>query len=278
MFNQIMNKGKRYDYEKVRNMCFLDDKIDYFFGWYSRNVNHDISSVKKLIDKMAVWYELRYPNSYFIHDIDENDMRINRDNPYDFEKFFSILSSDEKNLLAKPAFPSIVDLYSSGSAHFHVDPDGKIVDASDAYISIPHFKGRGLDFSTGEELFEGLNIRDIEKICIENRLQLDMTNIKKLINSVDSEISVWEGLLDTVLYKIIQNGGEFYGPTRGMLFATEFKRPLKIPVQYGVEDKGLVSEYLDNGGNADFVSYPGYFTEEKSSRVGSFIKSYFKKF
>ena len=69
--------------------------------------------------------------------------------------------------------------------------------------------------------------------------------------------SIRDGILDTIMYRIIENGGKYYGPRRAYLFAKEFDRNTDLPISYG--DSGLIGEYLEHGGNGELICYPKYF-------------------
>ena len=51
----------------TRKEIDLNLKIDTYFNWYLENIlakeeHKNIQKVKKFMDKMAIWYELRYPD------------------------------------------------------------------------------------------------------------------------------------------------------------------------------------------------------------------------
>lgn len=60
------------NHSKGANQIDLDDKVDAFLDWYFKNMvqghysksgeYHKRKEMKDLIEKMAVWYELRYPD------------------------------------------------------------------------------------------------------------------------------------------------------------------------------------------------------------------------
>lgn len=73
-----------------------------------------------------------------------------------------------------------------------------------------------------------------------------------------------EGLLDSVMYRIIERGGNRIGPRRAFLFAKEFGRNIDIPMMYAIDrsDPGLrlfINEYIKNGGSKDLLCYIDYF-------------------
>ncbi|MDE6142224.1 MAG: hypothetical protein K2G03_06435 [Bacilli bacterium] len=83
-------------------------------------------------------------------------------------------------------------------------------------------------------------------------------------------------MLDSVMYRIIERGGNRYGPRRAFLFAKEFKRDISIPMIYGVDtsDPGLrkfMNAYIKAGGSMDITCLVNYFSRahkyEEISRI-----------
>lgn len=71
-------------------------------------------------------------------------------------------------------------------------------------------------------------------------------------------------MLNCVMYRIIERGGNRIGPRRAFLFAKEFNRNIDIPMIYGVDrsDPGLesfVNMYLEAGGSKQLSCLINYF-------------------
>ena len=54
---------------KSSKMVILDDKVDDYIDWYTKNMGQDYCNkyhfqieMRNFIEKRAVWYELRYPD------------------------------------------------------------------------------------------------------------------------------------------------------------------------------------------------------------------------
>ena len=249
--------GNKRNLEGIDNIVDLDGKVECYLNWYKKNVDKNVEGIKNIIDKVSSWYEMRYSN-------DSIDPKYNREeNCYqndwaevmDFTNFFSLLTLGEQILLLKPRFPSIVDITSNGFQHFHVDGDGTITDASEVFID-----SRA---TTGENMFEGHNLREVESIVLNNNLKnFKLDGIKSVIASFNKKDIIYNGLFDAINARIISRGGDYYGPKRGMLFAKEFNRPIELSIQYGVEHQDLVEDYLTNGGREDVICHLGYFSKE----------------
>ena len=167
-----------------------------------------------------------------------------------------MLSDKEKSLLDGPKFPNMVDLFPGSRNHFHVNNDGIISDADDVWV---RRKNPGDVMSCGI-FFNGKNLREVERINRENNLGLNIENVKKVILRIEYDENIREGLLDTIMYRIMESGGKYYGPRRSVLFAREFERDIRVPVKYG--DAALINDYVMNGGSGNLICYINYYDGE----------------
>ena len=175
-----------------------------------------------------------------------------------------MLSDKEKSLIDKPKFPNIIDLYSGSRNHFHVDDNGIITIADDVWI----VRKNKFDVMSCGVFFNGRSLRDVEKINEEENLNLNITNVKKVVERVEYEESIREGLLDTIMYRIMESGGKYYGTRRAVLFAKEFERDISIPVRYG--DVALINDYVMNGGSGDLICYINYYDNNSAISCSAF--------
>ena len=282
----------------------LDAKVDEFIDWYFENMvkgnytdigeYHAPREMRDLIEKIAVWYELRYP-SYEINrlmpgsgqeQINVNDV-IFRNNPYvnkllaensdakelDWNDFYNTnvfmksLPWEERCYFTKPRYRNIVYLNpNSRVAHLHLTKNGFVEMAEDV-------TGYTESVIKDEEL-TGLNVRDVVKLFQEKGIELLENNeLEKTINEVNKWIQQKEGILDCAMYRIIERGGNRIGPRRAFLFAKEFGRNIDIPMMYAVDysDPGLrlfMNEYIKAGGSKNLKCYVGYFSRaSKNEKV-----------
>ena len=100
-------KKVNHGLESIKSFDNLDDKVFYYLEWCKKNnVEHDVKDIKDIIDKVTVWYELRYPDNYLDQDDVDNVMfgtnTINNVQSwgefYNFDKFYYSLSKKEKSL------------------------------------------------------------------------------------------------------------------------------------------------------------------------------------
>lgn len=285
IFKRTKN-GFKYDDSEVVD---LKEKVDMFIYWYYRNmVSGKYTMIgmyskpiemRNFIEKMAVWYELRYP-SYEINRLmpgsDQENSKIDDimfkynlylnenlgiDNDakdlkwskfYDFNTFFKSLPCEEAHLLAEPTYPSHV--YLGESCYLYLDSYGHVQRAE----GLSEYTGS----IVGEDDVEGLHVKDVAKLL--KMTNLNNNNIVNTIDYVDKRKYQLEKMLDAVMYRIIERGGTRIGPRRGLIFAKEFGRNIDIPMMCGIDtsDPGLenfINEYINAGGNENLVCYENYF-------------------
>ena len=287
----------------------LDAKVDDYIKWnYENMVKGQYTDIgeywvpielRNFIEKMAVWYELRYPdyeinrlmhcagqegikisdimfnsNNYINELFDENDdvRAIDWDEFYNTNVFIKSLPWEERYRFQRAKYKDLVyldpnyTLVSSmeigrRSAHLHLTPNGFVKEAEgvDCYSK---FK------VTNEEL-KGMHVKEVVELLKEKGITLPRDNeLESAINNVERFIQEKEGMLDAVMYRIIERGGNRMGPRRGFLFAKEFGRNIDIPMMYAIDhsDPGLrlfMNEYIKAGGSKDLICYVGYFSRTK---------------
>lgn len=244
---------------------------------------------------MAVWYELRYPeyeidrifdsegknrititaskeifiNNPYIKNHNNNLNRVNKSEIenlewtdfYNIDAFINSLSCEEKCFLIENKYNSLVYIKSGIDAHLHLDSKG--------YVEIAEGFAVYSNYKINDKQLEGMHIKDVIKLLKENNITLPSNNgLEKEVNNADKHIKQKEELLNCVMYRIIERGGNRTGPRRGFLFAKEFERNIDIPMMYAVDlsDPDLrlfVNEYIKAGGSKDLMCYVGYFSREK---------------
>ena len=112
-----------------------------------------------------------------------------------------------------------------------------------------------------------LGLRIEEVIQLFEKRDIELHNIPQIIESVTNyknEVYQREEMLNCVMYRIIERGGNRIGPRRALLFAKGFNRNIDIPMKYGVDTKDpdlrwFINEYINLGGNKDLECYRNYF-------------------
>ena len=287
-------------FASIRNVN-LDAKVDNFIDWYFKNMVkghytdigefHKPNDMRNFIEKMVVWYELRYPDyeinrlmpgssqeaieindvmfnsNKYINDLfDENaDVRaLDWDEFYNAKAFINSLSWDERYLFGRPRYIDLVYIDSHRrSAHLHLTSKG--------FVELAEEIGSYTNFKVKDEELKGMHVKDVVKLLKEKGISLPSGNeLEETIKDVENWNYQKEEMLNCVTYRIIERGGNRMGPRRAFLFAKEFGRNIDIPMMYGVDysDPGLRSfiiEYIKAGGSKDLVCYIGYFSRASQS-------------
>lgn len=286
-----------YKVDSGNTLIDLDDKVDVFIDWYFKNMvkgnytdigeYHFPRRMRDFIEKMAVWYELRYPdyeinrlmhccgqeqtnindvmfrNNLYVNDLlDENSdaKELDWDEFYNASVFIKSLPFDERCLLSRPWYSSITYLIPTEKAPFNL------------YLTRNGFVKKSENVSewtnsivTDEELI-GLHVRKVVELFKNRGINLpENSDLEEIIMNVDKQIYCKEEMLNCVMYRIIERGGNRIGPRRAFLFAKEFGRNIDIPMMYAVDhsDPGLrlfMNEYIKAGGSKDLECYVGYFS------------------
>ncbi len=280
---------------QIQSPIDLDDKVDAFINWYFENMakdqfthtgtQHKTRQMRDFIEKMAVWYELRYPdyevnrmipgssqeytkvddvmfrNNSYVNDLLEEDAdtkELEWSEFYNSGAFIKSLPWHEKMFFSSPKYQEVVyfDMPSS-MAHLHLTKNG-IVEMSEGVTTWSNF------IISDDEL-TGLHVRRVVELFREKGIELPQKNeLERTISDVDNWIYQKEEMLNCVMYRIIERGGRRIGPRRALLFAKEFKRNIDIPMMYGVDysDPGLrifINEYLKAGGTTSLECLVEYF-------------------
>ena len=288
--------------EENEKPIVLDDKVDEFINWYYENMlkgqDNDLEEyrepieLRNFIEKMAVWYELRFPNDdkeyinrkmfeeniYLKSQIDEDSdiQLLDWAELYNLNAFTNTLPNYEYYFLAEPRYQSLYChrlkiLNNNNNYYYYLTAKGRLR-VSTLYssfknspiIEIKDNNGKTVKLNdvTAEEF---LNFLDSNSIKIASDTREELLNA---INNYKQDCYFKEELLNCVMYRIIERGGNRIGPRRGLLFAQEFNRNIDIPMIYGIDtyDPNLddfIAKYLEWGGNPNLVCYENYFDRTK---------------
>lgn len=298
----------RYINSRLRN---LDDKVDNYINWYFKNAvkGHytpigeysEPRRMRDLIEKVAVWYELRYPkyevnrlmpgsseerteinevmfnnNQYFNDTLDNSSKNINLNwsDFYNKEVFIKSLPSDEQFMFREVYYSSNVTIDANVPylVRLHLTPDG-IVDNAENFNYLKEDNSIDLD-----SYFVGKHIKEVLQYLKYNNISLNPNNnLEEAIKWYDKWVFLKDEFLNCVMYRIIERGGNRIGPRRAFLFAKEFNRNIDVPMMYGVDtsDPGLklfVDEYIKAGGFKDLVCYENYHSKSSKNEKLETIK------
>ena len=295
-------RNKDKEKENNKQIILLDDLVNEFIIWYNVNMVEkkytevyeyfEPKRMRDTIEKMAVWFELKYSNEDVNKIMNPNNKRglcsndiMFKYNPYvketvgedsnitsfEWNKFFNYtsflrgLSWEEKCFLVQNNYPDIIYLIKNTAfrnAHFHLDSKGIIIIADDVETIIT--KDDKVLYS---ELFVGKHIKTAYEMLKEYECKIDYSEIEIAIKNYENREYLKEEFLNCVMYRIIERGGNRIGPKRGLLFAKEFKRNIDIPMKYGIDmsDPNLryfINEYLKLEGNKSLKCYRNYFNRK----------------
>ena len=278
----------------------LNSKVDDFITWYNENKffggytdigkYYKSQNMRDLIEKVAVWYELRYPefeiitmdkgdkvsnfmnnimfrkNSALANEFKKKLILQNLDWPlfYNFEVFVNSLSKEEMCYFIPLEYRKKINLYfNSKIISFHLSKNG-IVEEIENLEYLPNFTIKAKEL-------KGLHINKVAKILKLKGVELPKNN--ELDMEINSHIS-WDFLRSQILtcamYRIIERGGKRIGPRRGLMFAKEFNLNIDIPMIYGVDESDpnlgyFILEYLKAGGSIDLVCLSNYFSKTEKN-------------
>ena len=281
-------KNKKKDVTPIS----LNNKIEKFIN--SNYTNPKIA--RNLIEKIAVWYELRYPDYELIKKFNRNTNKTEQDinqemfvnNPYikehyddinrikrseicslkwdelyNKEVFINTLTDDEYRRLT----PIYNDMIYCGFAHLHLSKEG-IIEMDE--LNLPYIN------------LTNMHIKDALALLEQEKTKLPYISfIEKICKSLEKEIKKYEKkefiknqILTCAMYKIIERGSKTVGAYRAFLFAKEFGQNIDIPLIYGINSLfyydntiNFIEEYLSSGGNPDLICYKTYPPIESNGKT-----------
>ena len=204
--------------------------------------------MRNTIEKMAVWYELRYPddeikrvmcnsnknlistndimfkhNPYIKTLLDENSdiSCLDWNEFYNYDVFVKSLPWEERWIFSVNHYPSIVYLngINEHQPHFHLDINGYITTADE--IDTVNASN---DEPFCSDDFVGKHIKEAVDILKNNGVILPVKNeIEDAIKNYENREYLKEEFLNCVMYRIIERSNNRIGPRRALIFAKEFK-------------------------------------------------------
>lgn len=261
------------DFKLNNDLIDLNSKVNNYLDWYKKylalkeyDISYELPLMINFIEKMAVWYELAYPDE-LLKDIIIN-MYVNSDyksqSLISKNDFVRRLNGDEEYLLSNYSYPEVIYVNPKKYlTHFHLSKDGFITEVNDI-----------ADLDKSKDIvvppansFTNKHLSEIIPYFKTSNLLTEHNELEEAIQNYKLETIRLEGLLDSVMYRIIQRGGNRIGPYRAFLFALDFNRNIEIPIQYGYDSsdphlREFVNEYFKANGSKDIICYTNYFFKE----------------
>ena len=280
----------------------LNDKVNNITRWYKDEYLKEKDDfvryyspfkLRDFIEKVAVWYELRYPNCDLDKEMgakSKNNNYTNKalleDNEYvdvffsgldlkEFEwskfynthTFISSLDGEERLYFDKPRYPKVIVWDNMGTGLYpQVQPSNKAcLELSKTGKVIGSQNMRLLCTNISDRKLIGMHIVDVINLLHENGIVVSPNNsFVKAVQQYELENEMREKVFDAIMYRIIERGGERVGPKRGLIFAKEFGRDIDVPMKYGMDLsdpylEDFINEYLKSGGNKNLECLLNYF-------------------
>ena len=290
--NKVVFKKQNLEYYD------LNRRINTYLKWYFKNIVEgnpknlqDLLQVRELsnfIDKMAVWYELRYPtilvkqiiqqNLIFPPEQSENSYPHFNEwkDLFTYQNFRELLESDEIMFMGRPSYflgtlflnEELTKSYTKRLESVDIRPEKTIKISS-----------RGTVITNDiDERLNGKYIKDVRDILIKaDILNKNEKNINHLIMQYEDECIAKQELLNSVMYRIMERGGNRVGARRAMLFALEFKLDIRIPMTYGYDSsdynmRQFMNFYLKQGGSREIEMITNYFHRNNKNEALEFIR------
>lgn len=232
--------------------------INSFLNWYAKHlpewdenikVEEEIKFMQNFIEKVAVWYELRYPdyaitgdkNNFMIDGISNYNMF--EDNPYikdllgkdsvvndlDWSEFYNTksfinnLSAKEKEYFVRPSYEKYILI---NGYHLELNKNGKV-------ISCP---GLSRHYKLKSSMVIGKDIKEVVTLLKEKEIiPLAGSEIEKQIQIYEDKQIRKDNMLYATMCRIIERGATTsIGARRSLLFAREFKQITILPISFEI--------------------------------------------
>lgn len=239
---------------------------------YKETLKEEVKNFKNFTDKLAIWYELKFPDPKVISIFQNEDIKLDEeffnkslDPIYNTHIFINSYLYNEKYFLDKPVYPDVI--YLNENTYLKLTRKGIIKKAKGFILN-------GKDFS---KIFEGINIKNLLSVAINENFPIkEQKIIANTIKEYYFKIKAKEILLDITLHKILKRGDKNIGSKRAILFAKEFKRNIDIAMKYAISTndqntKNIIKYYLKNNGNKNLEIIVDFYNIEKKMTLEQFM-------
>ena len=286
----------------------LETKITEYLTWYrevmlegypEHEKNYYMNILSGFIDKMACWYEMRFPDST-IESKSASEMNqtmfsdsyipTNWENFFNTQKFYDALPDYERKFVLEPKYPDTIWVDEKGYAHLKLTDDGTIIESHGVYElkkddptfevssngTIRVSKNDSSNWTATEIDLSGLTIAEAIDYMKQHDIHLPQENgFEKAMKNYSLQRKAKDDLLTTVMYKILTRGEPQLAASRALLFAKEFNRDINIPATYGIytyspNRDAFIEEYLNAGGNPELLCYKDYRLSLGNNRPADF--------
>lgn len=234
-------KKKKIDlYKQVKK------NIEHFIEAHSYDIDKPKEEAKQdirdFIEKMAVWFELRYPDLEIKKIFDSNNTEVDvtkeifYNNPnladilknsmteidlkwhafYNYNAFYASLSEEEKRFIKEPCYPDLVYLYRGRVDHVHLSPEG--------YVEMYESTFCSSYISSVTDEYKEYHIEEFIEILEKKGKPIDNNSeVYKAINLYSNQNRLRNNIIECVMYRIMMRGDKRQSSLRrAYLFAKEF--------------------------------------------------------
>lgn len=287
----------------------LEQYIEDYLSWYKDNLlndlpeneqNYYLTSLRNFIDKMACWYEMRFPDSTLensssneINSImfDSSLIEVNWEDFFNTKKFIHSLPTEERSFMARPKYPEIVWLdREKGFAHLHLTAKGRITLAEGIYFikkNLPKYevtsdgivrevKSSSSSYDAIEANLTGKTIKEALDYMHTYDIPVPLENgFQEAIDKYENQIVAKQKLLNAVSHRIMSRGEPQLAAIRALIFAQEFNTDINVPGKYGIysyspnRDK-FIERFIEAGGDKDLLGYKNYRLSLNANRPADF--------
>ena len=265
ILEKIINKSKKeIPSEEIEEKV----GIDRFLDKYKDNFNiEEERRMRRFMEKMVTIYEIIYPDASlageeFINDSFVNQVMFkNTDIDLDWSKFLSIksmiklLSEDEKNFLRKPKYKTCINLTSNNIWN----PWDSLILTKNGVIKSARLNKERSALKDIELVGKRASnvISELEDKGIIGKAYIEL---KEEVARVDRLKVQRREMLDCIMECIMQNGNDYIGARRALLFAHDFNLDLDKALKYElcvttdeVDIATYLKQYNDFGGNMEYA-------------------------
>ncbi len=253
----------------------LDKRVDKFleeyYEYYSKKIGNYAAKretivMKNFIEKVAVWYELAYPDDKLYEKFPTEFVNL--------KDFINSLPDHERELLRKPKYLEECRYYDAICV-YRDTLDGIL----NGYVTLVLTRNGVIEKSEGVYRFSDSRVSDKELIGLrldkavevfeKAGVNIDGTELAKAVEAYQMKLKFYEGMLDAIMFRMIERNNRYYnvGTRRAYIFAKNFGRDVNIPVIYSPisKDKSyreFINTYIKDGGSIDIGCYIQYYYDK----------------
>ncbi len=174
--------------------------------------------MKKLIDKIVIWYELKY----------NSDLIEKRDNPneqvFTTELLLNALPWFQRIYFYKTRYVNMVKMWKDKSiVNINLDAEGHVVSGENSRYLVDNLLG--------------MSVEEVIELVSDNNLGYNVSNLEKAIVNYRVQEEIKRKLMEVIIERMVMSTDK-YGLKRAFMFVKDFHL-----------DPGILDKYLDKCGD-----------------------------